>query len=365
MHCPPAISLINALEKNGVEIVLCTTKSKVNLKEKFPNVATRIIDIDYSKKTNIFNKFFRMKKLKLSLWKNIEAEYVSNSVIWIISDTGIKHLGKKILNFRYVIQLMELSEKLYYYKKLKFLKMNEKKIGNGAELVVVPEYNRAHITKSWWKLNNLPFILENKPFSIDDEKDYSEITNSEYAKRVIDSLEGKKIVLYQGIMHRERQLDKYIEAISELGDDYAFVVMSDGENPYASIESNNYYYIPFVEPPYHLEITNKCYIGVLSYFPVETRYSILNALYCAPNKTFEYAKFSKPMISNDVPALNYLFSNYNCGIAFDNYEVKKIKESILEIETNYKEMSEASSEYFNSINIDEKVRNIIEILDKK
>lgn len=365
IHCPPAISAMNAMIENGVSVSLCSTKSKSNLEEVLPNVDLHIINDDYNKNLNIISKFFRMKKFRNDLWKEIDSIYGKGTIIWVVSDTGIKNLGNKLLNYDYVLHLMELSEKIYYYKKLKFLKLDEKKIGNKAKLIVVPEYNRSHIIKAWWQLKEQPFILENKPFTSSESKDFTSITKSDIAKDIFEKLNGKKVILYQGIMHKERQLDKYIKAVSELGSRYAFVVMSDGENPYKEIKSENFYYIPFIEPPYHLEITNKAYIGVLSYFPVPSKYSILNALYCAPNKTFEYAKFGKPMIGNDIPALNFLFNEYPCGKTFEEYSVESIKNTILEIESKYNEMSSNSYEYYRSVNMPKRMNEAIGIIKSK
>lgn len=51
-------------------------------------------------------------------------------------------------------------------------------------------------------------------------------------------------------------------------------------------------------------------IGVMSYSPHQkTHAGVVNALYCAPNKIFEYGKYGKPMIANDVPALKYILKS--------------------------------------------------------
>ncbi|MBC8578955.1 glycosyltransferase family protein [Zhenhengia yiwuensis] len=359
-YCPPALNVINSLEDLNYEVIVCTTKSKFDLNKKFnKNTIIREIDINYEKKIGLLNKFIRMIKIKNKIWKEIDKYYNNDAIIWVVSDIGIKHLGKKLLEKKYILHLMELSEKLTYYHKIRFLKMNEKEYGNKAFKVVVPEYNRAHIVKAWWGLERLPEILTNKPYNKIEVSKESKITKSDTAKEIISKLKGRKIILYQGIIHKERPLDKFIKAIDLLGDEYAFVLMSKGENIYKDIQSNNFYYIPFVEPPYHLEITSHAYIGILSYFPVESDYSILNALFCAPNKTYEYSMFGIPMVSNDVPALKYLFETRKCGKCIEKFNEDNICQAILEIEAEYKVMSDNARGYFEEVDIKDSINKIL------
>lgn len=360
---PPILNLINLLEKNGVETELIATKSEFLHSNKFEHVKFFELDNEYSVFRSKIEKLVDMQKMKKQIWEEIDKTYTKDDVIWITSDTALKHLGKRILKYNYVFQLMELSEELKYYKKLPF-KMDASKIGNKALAVVVPEFNRAHIIKAWWKLNEKPMILANKPYITKKFVKNNEIEDK-YARDIITKLQDKKIILYQGIIHRERPLDKYIYAVNKLGDDYAFVVMSGGENIYKDIESSNYYFIPYVKAPNHLQITSHAYIGVLSYFPVQTDYSILNALFCAPNKTFEYAMFNVPMIGNDVPGLKYAFDTTGCGVCIENFEVDSICKAIKDIESNYEVMSNNAKKYYAGTDIEKQLMDILEVVQKK
>ena len=360
IYCPPAINVTQGLLDLGHEVILCTTKSIRDIKRKFEgNIKFEFIDVNYETKINRFHKLIRLIEIRKELWKTINQYYDENSIIWVVSDISIKHLGHKLLNTNYILHLMELSEEITYYHKIKFLKLNSHLLGNNAFKVIVPEYNRAHIVKAWWKLKNLPSIIENKPYIKNEFQKHSKIS-SEYAMKVLTELESRKIILYQGIIHKERPLDEFIRAVDLLGDDYAFVLMSKGDDIYNSIGSKNYYFIPFVEPPYHLEITSHAYIGILSYFPVESDYSILNAIFCAPNKTYEYGMFGIPMISNDVPSLKYIFNKYNCGVSVNEFNKETIMEAILKIESNYDEISRNAKTFYDSVDIKEKLNSVLE-----
>ncbi|MCR4902554.1 MAG: glycosyltransferase [Butyrivibrio sp.] len=357
MLCPPVVNLMKMLEKKHIETVLISTESKY-FKDDYRYIQFKPITVNYERKRNLLHKTYEMFGIRKAIWNIIDKSYEKDDVIWLTSNTALKHVGTRILKYNYVFQLMELSEKLKYHPKFPFA-FDAKKIGNNAAAVVVPEYNRAHIVKAWWELNEKPLILSNKPYQekIIEKCSYIE---DDYARGIIDRLKGKKIILYQGIIHRERPLDKYIYAVDKLGDDYAFVVMSNGENIYEGIDSKNYYFIPFIAPPDHLQVTSHAYIGVLSYFPVKSDYSILNALYCAPNKTFEYAMFGIPMLGNDNPGLKYIFDTHKAGISVESFDVDNIVSAIKTIENNYDFYCKGAEDYYSHTDTEQELNVILD-----
>lgn len=357
MLCPPVINLMKLLDKINIQYVLVSTESMYYVPNDFSKNDYKVIPFNYERKRGLITKIIELFKIRKTIWNYINSEYTGKDLIWLTSDTALKHVGNKVMKYNYVLQLMELSETLVYHPKFP-IKFDVYKIGNKAKAVVVPEYNRAHIIKAWWNLEKKPLILSNKPCQENRIEKNSDVSN-ERARNVINSLKGKKIILYQGIIHKERPLDKYIYAVDSLGDDYAFVVMSNGKNIYKDINSRNYYFIPFITPPEHLQITSNAFIGVLSYFPVKTGYSILNALYCAPNKTFEYAMFGIPMIGNDNPGLKYIFETNHAGLCVDNFEVESICKAIKQIEKDYEEYSEGARRYYNSVDTTREITEII------
>lgn len=361
--CPPVLSLMNMLEKMEIETVLISTQSKIKEDWSYKHITFSELPINYETPRNPVVKMVDMFRLRKIIWDTINSAWKKGDLIWLTSNTALKHIGDQILEKNYVLQLMELSEDLKYHRALPF-KMDAHALGNGALAVVVPEYNRAHITKAWWELEKQPMVLANKPNMNVSFGKNAEIED-ETARAVFEQIKDKKIILYQGIIHRERPLDQYIHAVNRLGNDYAFVVMSGGENIYAGIESSNYYFIPYVKPPMHLQITSNAYIGVLSYFPVKTDYSILNALYCAPNKTYEYAKFGVPMIGNDIPGLRYMFDTTGAGICIEDFTVDHICNAIKEIENNYECMSQNALKYYNDTDTEEQLRVILETVRKR
>lgn len=361
--CPPILNLVNILEKFQIETEVIGTKSEFFRVNSFKFISFFELANLYDASRSKFKKLTDMHSLKKQIWEEIEKTYTENDLIWITSDTALKHLGNKVLKYNYVFQLMELSEEIRYYKKLPF-KMDVVSIGNAALAIVVPEFNRAHIIKAWWRLKERPLILANKPY-ITYNYEKNNVIDNEYANDIIKKLSDKKIILYQGIIHKERPLDQYIYAVDKLGDEYAFVIMSNGENIYKDIKSSNYYFIPYVKAPNHLQITSHAYMGVLSYFPVPSDYSILNALFCAPNKTYEYAMFGIPMLGNDVPGLKYAFDTTGCGICIENFDTDSICSAIKQIESKYDEMSRNSEIYYSETDSEQQLFYILETVKRR
>ena len=356
---PPVLSLLNALEDNNIDTVVISSEPSGDCRDLFRNVRFEILSFQYEHISSPVKKMISIPKLQKSLWDKIDKYYDEDSLIWVITDVTLKYLGNRLINRRYVLQLLELSQDLLYYKKLPILKLDAKKIGNNAKAIVVPEYNRAHIMAAWWQLKQLPFVLPNKPVIEENIEKYTYIED-DTAREIIEKLKGKRIILYQGILNKERPLYKFIKAIDKYDGKYAFVVMSGDPDIYSELNSENYYYIPYVRAPKHLQITSHAYIGVLSYVPTSTSgYSPLNALYCAPNKTFEFSKFGIPMLGNNIPGLKFLFDTEGIGCCFEKFDEDSICKAIDEIETNYSKYSSCSKAYFENCDYNSLLNDIL------
>ena len=337
---PPTISLMNIICDLGYECVLVTTGDSRGV-EKALNEGMTIDYIDYSyeeSKALVFKAIGRSRIEKM-LWKAIDNHYNTECILWFMSDVTIKHLSYRLLNYKYVLHMDELNDGIYYTSRFKQLKMDACKLGNNAVAVVVPEYNRAHITKAWWELDRLPYVMPNKPYV--NESEFKQNGISDQAQSVLDKLEGKKIILYQGGLGKERPIYKFVETVEEL-EDYAFVIMSGNYSEYSSKGYRNCYFIDYMTPPMHLNVTARAYIGIVTYVPTPGQNSVLNALYCAPNKLYEYARYGVPIIGNDIPGLRSVVNEYRNGVIVRNITKMSVKKAFLEIEAKYDKYSSAS-----------------------
>ena len=363
MTCPPALSLVQVLNDLNLETNIISVNSNKDeiLKsiDNSHNVSVKILKTNDGKLSPI-EKIKRTKELKKSLENYITKNYTNDSVIWAVGEIAIKYLRDVLKGKRYILHFLELNEAIYKMPRERMFKINYVSLANDASVVLEAEYNRAHILQAWWNLKEVPMVFPNKPYNKINIEKNSEITSREDVKELMEKLKDKKIILYQGIPTNERPLDEYIKAVGELGDDYAFVMMTSGKkDPYPELTYDNYHCIPFIKPPFHLEVTSRAYIGILSYVPVHNEFSILNAVYCAPNKTWEYAKFGVPMISNDVPGLKITFSEYKCGETVEKLDKDLIKKAILTIENSYDLYQENAYKYYNSVDLHNRTKEIL------
>ena len=90
-------------------------------------------------------------------------------------------------------------------------------------------------------------------------------------------------------------------------------------------------------------------------------FSELNALYCAPNKIFEYAGYGIPMIGSYVPGLLMPFERYRIGYCCEHEDVAAVLHNIELIENSYDEMSQNCKMFYNATNNEATVKQILEI----
>lgn len=362
---PPVLSVINiVLQINRYKLYLCVTNLPESLKQFSEENGIEIIDYGHEFNENASNltKFSEMLKIRRFMWNEINKHYEDGDILWVFSLQTLKHLGKELLKKKYVLHLFELIQEMYFLNKYKIGKFNLQKYCQNAYKVVVCEYNRAFITQAWFKLNTLPIVLQNKPYNLKQvvPKSLEGITNVDIVEK-ISKIKNKKIILYQGIIDEERPLDNFIFAVAKMGKEYEMVIMGDGSDVYEKINVDNLTCLPFIKPPFHLQITSYAHIGILSYIPsYNSCMSELNALYCAPNKIFEYSQFGIPMLGNNIPGLKYVLEHEQIGVCSDSFLEKDIIGAIKNIEKDYDKYRQNAYKYYESVD-NKKV--ILEILD--
>lgn len=360
---PPIITIIDILLKHNYRVAFIGYCSDINIinKRKAAGLTfynTIIDDVDAFKLGKLF-RFFKFKQHTSEILMKIVSNHTQ---VWFFGIQTIWLLHSLVRKYNSILYLFELPNFRvpFSYKIFCSLKQYKSTIGLSNAKVVCCEYNRAHITKSYFNLKKLPYIIPNKPIVNDTDKVSSILIDN--------GLVGKKIILYQGIFnYPERRLDEFCEAINLLPDEYVLVLMGGPENEYRQYLKKKYVssrivFIPFLSPPNHLIITKSAYIGILTYFPCKgSLVQNLNTLFCAPNKLYEYSFFGVPMISNDIPALDFAFNQYQAGICVRAFEPKEIAEKILYINNNYNHFKAESLRLYKSVDIE---RLIIDLVEK-
>ncbi len=356
---PPIKSFINATLELGCDLTIASYDKRNYIKRIQTNQEVKLINFSEAREyRGIIGHYVKRGRLR----KIISNSIPHYDVIWTTTFWTAILFRKELKKAnKHVLQLMELQEnrRLYNIRRIYLGDTLSGSIGECARhawKVVMPEYNRAHIAKAWWNLRETPIILPNKPY----------ITSSsfipEYVAKVCQDAKNlnKKIVLYQGYFSAERRLDELAEAVTLLGDDYKLCIMGvdNDERKRLCKKYPNISYLGFISAPDHLRVTELAYIGVLTYYPQKGEE--LNGLFCAPNKLFEYAYCNLPMIGNDIPGLSLPFEKYGIGVCYKDNTPQAICSAIREVENNYVTFKNNCIGYYNSVDVKQIIREIIE-----
>lgn len=366
---PPTITLIQKLANQGNEVVyitlfpdtyfsgyrgdgsirnlsLCGKNISLNEKHRYVKGISGIL-------FRIDNMIKRVIATRLS--KAIESEETDSSILWVVNEMTVLFAGTHFLNRRrYIFTIYELHKKSILTRRIV-------KAAREASIVVVPEYCRAHIMQSWYNLSKCPVVLPNKPdIDINLLADAETIAAIEKIESIRNS--GKIAVLYMGGITPERPLDKLIDAIGE-SEKYRLIVMGKKSTYLDQLKKKYpgaFEYIGNFTPPQHLLVAAHAGIGVLIYVSINQAQG-LNALFCAPNKIYEYAGLGLPMIVNDIPGLHFEILTGKMGHIVDYNDMNSILSALDNICDNYSEFSKNAIIYYNRINIDAIINKVIDL----
>lgn len=352
---PPMIPrIIHFAKQKDIKVsLICSYVAPSNLKV-LESFGVKCYQIKH--RTRLFGFKFKILDWLGFRWgcKKILKSLGGGDYIYVCSaDTAICLWG--IINkFKYVFQANELYDKFIFYKFcIKYV------VRNAVEFVV-PEFCRANIFMTWYNLKKAPIVIPNIPILTNSDVK-QDISNLE-AQNIINKLSDKKIILYQGYINSgDRSLSVISRVLKKINNsDFVFVLMGIDQNNSIRqlIDIYEYtYYIPFVTPPQHLEITSHAYIGVLSYDRVS-----LNNIFCAPNKIYEYSSYGIPMLGNDIPGLRYCIDIQKMGKTVDYNNENKVMAAILEIDANHYSYSANSRSFYAKENLNTMLDNLISIL---
>jgi len=364
---PPVINLVKCLLDLGCKVNLISYNVEKLEKSILDNPDFSYRTTEYYWKPGIVDK---IKKTILNTRfgkKEIKTAIRDSDLIWISTDATLRYLGKSVKGSKYVLQLMELLDHYFIISDKIKLEFPISDYARDAWKIVIPEINRAYIQKTWWDLDNTPVVLPNKPY-ISSLPLEDELPEEIKEKLEIIKTEKRKVILYLGVIGKDRELENYAEAISILGDNYCFYIIGrpayeGAEKIIESITSrySNAVYLGHFNSPNHLPFIKYAYIGLLPYkVTIASRnISILNALYCAPNKIFEYAMYDVPMVGSDVLGLIHPFEKYGIGVCADDSNPDDIKQAIEMVDNSHNKMASNCSAFLCETDYKQIVKGII------
>lgn len=367
-NLPPTINLIKCLIANSYKCHIISENVQKLTDNILKNDLVTFSEIRLKEGRDMITRINRRIAMKKQYRFYVENIMKEDDILWTTTDATVRVLGDCVLKYKHVMQVMELAKTTPLYNGAKYLTYPIDRIARKAWKIVVPELNRAYFQKIWWKLDQVPVVLPNKPYDINIG------SLSREATEALQQLknEKKKVIIYLGVFAFDRDLNTFAEAIKSISDEYSLYLLgrvaifgSYNENKKVLDDLLKKYpfvhYLGFYPAPMHLAFLKYAHIGLLPYYvnPEKSFPIQLNILYCAPNKIYEYAAFGVPMIGTDVLGLRIPFEKYNIGICCPNFNVCEIKNAIIEIESKHAQMSDNCKSFFDTVDLDSIVNGII------
>ena len=370
---PPTINLLKKLDALGYEVLFVTVYPCEYLKTlDLKNVKNKCL---YSKEINVVKKIKYMRGVSGVLYRFdiaikkiiarrlkgvLNAEMRKDDYLWVVNEMTVMLGGKSFLKKRhYGFLIYELHERKFYARHIEYAAKH-------ADFVVVPEYCRAHIMQSRYSLKQVPIVLPNK-----SDIDFEGMMLSEKGQKAVGKIhelhaKGNKVLIYMGGIGPERPLEALLSAIKETKN--CKLVVLGGSSGYLQKLLDDYsdvlIYLGRFNPPEHLAVARFADVGVLNYVSINQTQG-LNALFCAPNKIFEYTGLGLPVIANDIPGLRFSVLSSGCGELVDYQDTKSVLKAVNAIFDNYSVYSEAAKKYYDSVDIDSIVHEIVNNINKK
>lgn len=324
---PPLLPRILYTADKGVDTsVICTDISQENAALMQEHGVKIYCTRHRQKLLGKRNKIMDWTGFRSSCKKLLKKELADSDMLYICSADTALALGNFFTKMPYVFQSNELYDQFPRYRN------GIKKYAVGAKAFVVPEYNRASIFACWYGLKKLPYVIPNIPYVVSRQRNMP--ISDETARNLMEPLQEKRIVLYQGHIDKDRTLNSVALALKELNDDrFCLVLMGRDHNNSVKYLKEIYpqtVHIPFVKAPRHLEITSHAHIALLSYDRVS-----MNNLFCAPNKIYEYSCYSVPMIGNDIPGLRNTVEASKMGVCAAYENISSVVEALKTIDRDY------------------------------
>ncbi len=361
--CPPVIQLVDNLLSNGHVVYLVSSHITELPERLLGHPCLQYTDIPRPNGNSLTDKLCRWK-IRSKISKATVKRYMEKGdILWTTTDLCVRTLGRLVFGYRHVMQLMELEEWYPMFGNTRWLRFPIGKYAKRAWKTVVPEVNRAYIQKTWWNLDRTPCVLPNKPYRLDP----GEVSQDMQAALDKIKNEKRKVIIFLGLFSMDRRLDEFANAVERLGDEYCLYMVGKPIDKYKKEFARllkscpSIQYLGYYPAPKHLLFLKYAHIGLLPYIPFVTMVcrSPLNALYCAPNKIFEYAGYGIPMIGTDVMGLRLPFEQYRIGVCCKQLTADAIGEAISEIEKNYDEMSANCKRFYDSVDLDQIVEKIL------
>jgi len=218
---PLAVTTIRILCDLGKDVVCVCSACHPETEADLRRIGVLVIKVypEDPRPSHLCGKLIHYAYFRKRAWRIIESEN-SDALLWVIRADTAMALGRRLWKKQYILTIKELYDRNYPYQKAIGLYAPK------ALAVVVPEFCRASILRCWHRLNKTPFVLPNKPLV--EAKERNLPVSAPAAATLLGSIpRSKKILLYQGALDRDRNIEPVAEAAHKLERDYSLVIMGE------------------------------------------------------------------------------------------------------------------------------------------
>jgi glycosyltransferase involved in cell wall biosynthesis len=303
---------------------------------------------DLARPRGLAGKLRHWSAFRRGAW-NAVAGLGPDALLWVASADTALALGRELRRRRYVLQLHELYDGVWHYRRMLG------PIVRHAQAVVVPEPSRAAICRSWYRLVATPHVLPNKPHT-HPRQPRQPVTHPSLRTALAEVGEAR-LVLYQGHIHPERDLRGVARALAALGQGWRLVLLGQNHHGYLAEIVRlcpDLVHVPYVAAPGHLELTSYARVGVAVY-----GYDCLNSIFCAPNKVWEYAGFGVPSLCQDLPGLVATVAASGAGRCADTGDVPALCEALIDLDRHHDDYSRRATAFYDSMDLEAVVTRIV------
>ncbi len=214
--------------------------------------------------------------------------------------------------------------------------INERMYIKYADYVITVNQFIAEIMKKRYGIRDIGVLMNcTEPpeyFSPDDYRGY--------LREKLNLSKDKKIVLFQGVISRERNIDSIVKAFKYLGDDIKLVFIGYGDYVERLKDlikkerlKRRVFYLGQVPSDEILKYTAGADLGIIPYEPIDE-----NHLYCSPNKFFEFIISGVPVMANRLPFFEMMNEKYGVVVFADMKRPLELAKRIKEILLNDEEI---------------------------
>ena len=326
---PPLMTAAAALADLGAEVFLVTPGSSPESVQYLERHAVRVLlATDDRRRSTRLDRGLARVGAGVKFLQSLSG--VAPDCLWYVGAAAMEWGLLPAVNRQRVVvaQATELHDDSFLAGRV------QKRLIARADVVVVPEENRAWILRVTTGSRAKFFVVPNRP--LDDTIPRSDGSGKARATflRFGGSERCRRFLIYQGLVRPGRCLETCIQAFQALADPEVGLLIVGLDCECASFDwlfamsrdDNRIVLVPRITPPLHLEVTSGCDGGILLYAPWS-----LNHVYCAPNKLYEYAAFGLGMILPRYPGIERINVEFNIGVLCDPESVESVHAAMVQV----------------------------------